>query len=124
DKLGRGDLWDGQIEPCVHQNHVFSVRSGPRLRPRYLAYLAESPLGKAYFLATGKQTTNLASINKSQLRAFPLPLPPLDEQDSIVERLAAVRGVAERAEHEVRSLNALKSGLLQDLLTGRVRVTP
>ena len=26
DKLGRGHIWDGSIEPCVHQNHVFAVR--------------------------------------------------------------------------------------------------
>jgi len=24
DKLGRGAVWEGQIEDCVHQNHVFS----------------------------------------------------------------------------------------------------
>lgn len=123
DKLGRGDVWAGQIEPCVHQNHVFSVRCGPRLCPRYLSYLAESPHGKTYFLAIGKQTTNLASINKTQLRAFPVPLPSGDEQDRIVERLDSVRAVVDEAKSEVRRLEALKAGLLQDLLTGKVRVS-
>jgi type I restriction enzyme S subunit len=27
DKLGRGTVWEGQIKPCLHQNHVFRVRS-------------------------------------------------------------------------------------------------
>jgi len=26
DKLGRGHVWDGSIDPCIHQNHVFAVR--------------------------------------------------------------------------------------------------
>src|SRR5581483_2740257 len=26
DKLGRGWVWDGQIEECIHQNHVFRAR--------------------------------------------------------------------------------------------------
>ena len=26
DKLGRGTVWQGEIEPCLHQNHVFAVR--------------------------------------------------------------------------------------------------
>ena len=26
DKLGRGAIWHGQIDPCIHQNHVFAVR--------------------------------------------------------------------------------------------------
>ena len=123
DKLGRGDVWAGQIDPCVHQNHVFSVRCGPRLRPRHLSYLAESPFGKAYFLAKGKQTTNLASINKTQLQAFPVPLPSIDEQDRVVERLDSVRAVVEQARSEVGRLRTLKAGLLQDLLAGKVRVS-
>ncbi len=36
DKLGRGSIWDGQFDPCVHQNHVFVVRCGSRLSPQYL----------------------------------------------------------------------------------------
>ena len=26
DKLGRGFIWRGQIQPYVHQNHIFAVR--------------------------------------------------------------------------------------------------
>src|SRR3546814_17828054 len=26
DKLGRGTVWNGEIKPCLHQNHVFAVR--------------------------------------------------------------------------------------------------
>jgi type I restriction enzyme, S subunit len=26
DKLGRGGIWHCQINPCLHQNHVFAVR--------------------------------------------------------------------------------------------------
>ena len=25
DKLGRGAIWRGQVERCIHQNHVFRV---------------------------------------------------------------------------------------------------
>lgn len=125
DKLGRGDVWQGQIEPCVHQNHVFSVRCDQaRLRPRYLSFLAESTFGKAYFLSTGKQTTNLASINKSQLRSFPVPLPPIEEQDRIINRLEFVRTTEIANQETLGAAQQTKTGLLQDLLTGKVRVTP
>jgi type I restriction enzyme S subunit len=40
DKLGRGYLWSGQIQDCVHQNHIFAVRTDPtRLLPQFFAYL-------------------------------------------------------------------------------------
>ena len=76
DKLGRGAVWDGRIEPCLHQNHIFRVRCRPDLViPDYLAIYTASPLGRRYFLSVAKQTTNLASINSTQLRAMPVRSP-------------------------------------------------
>lgn len=73
DKLGRGDVWLGQIEPCLHQNHVFAVRPDQELMDSfYLAALAASNYGKTYFLSCAKRSTNLASINSSQIKEFPV----------------------------------------------------
>lgn len=99
DKLGRGTVWRGQIEPCLHQNHVFAVRPDPALLlPGFLAYQAASDYGRRYFQLSAKQSTNLASINSTQLKDFPILLPPLTEQHKIVEILRtwdeAIEGVA------------------------------
>lgn len=83
DKLGRAALWSGEIDTCVHQNHVFKVRSDrARIRPIYLHSLVGSAYGKTYFLRVAKKTTGIASINKTQLSAFPVVVPPhvLQEQ--------------------------------------------
>lgn len=38
DKLGRGWVWEGQIETCIHQNHVFRARPlSPEFEPRLLS---------------------------------------------------------------------------------------
>lgn len=84
DKLGRGTVWQGQIEPCLHQNHVFAVRPDSDLIDSgYLASLAASKYGRAYFFKCAKRSTNLASINSSQVKAFPVVLPPIAEQRGI-----------------------------------------
>lgn len=78
DELGRGTLWDGSVPDCIHQNHVFRVRlHDKRLTPRFLNWLVGSGRGKRYFLRSAKQTTGIASINMTQLRAFPVLTPPL-----------------------------------------------
>ena len=88
DKLGRGTVWNGEIEPCLHQNHVFAVRPNPsRLLPEFLAFQAASQYGRRYFQLSSKQSTNLASINSTQLKQFPVLLPPLPEQRKIAEIL-------------------------------------
>lgn len=107
DKLGRGTVWNGEIEPCLHQNHVFAVRPNPdRLLPQFLAYQAASQYGRRYFQLSSKQSTNLASINSTQLKQFPVLLPPLPEQRKIaeilrtwdlgVEKLEALRAAKEQ----------------------------
>lgn len=99
DKLGRGTVWNNEIESCVHQNHVFSVRTNTTiLLPEFLNILTASSYGKRYFISCSKQSTNLASINSTQLKQFPVLLPPLDLQKSIVSVLKLWDNAIEKTE--------------------------
>ena len=123
DKLGRGDVWHGQIEHCLHQNHVFAVRTDRSvILPEFYSAQASSFYGKRYFLGCAKQTTNLASINSTQLKDFPTIVPPLEEQTKIIEILYSVRKEEGLTKESLDQLEKIKRGLMQDLLTGRVRV--
>ena len=124
DKLGRGTVWQGEIPLCLHQNHIFAVR--PReeeCRSEFLAAFATSGAGKRYFLGAAKQTTNLASINSTQLKLMPLPLPSMPEQTRIVEALSVSDDAIERAKTEKHALGCQKVSVADALLTGRVRVS-
>lgn len=125
DKLGRGAVWHAEIKPCLHQNHIFAVRcDGERLLPEFLSYYGGSPAGKAYFLDAAKQTTNLASINSTQLKALPVPLPQMDEQRSVVRVISAVDERIGLERDLCRRYKIAKSSLMSLLLTGQVRVGP
>lgn len=92
DKLGRGTVWNGEIPACVHQNHIFAVRPDQvRLNPWFLAAVAKSPYGKDYFLSCAKRTSNLATINKQQVRAFLVPNYDMERQHSLVARWQSIR---------------------------------
>ena len=122
DKLGRGTIWRNELPVCLHQNHVFVVRAEPSvLDSNFLAYQTASPYGRWYFLSCAKQTTNLASINSTQLRNFPVLLPPLPEQ----RQIAAILGTWDEAIRLTADLIAAKQqrkkGLMQRLLSGEVR---
>lgn len=96
DKLGRGWIWEGQIESCIHQNHVFRIRLGDGiLPPRYLSHFANEK-GQSYFFDEGTQTTNLASISKSKVAALPVPVPPWAEAVEITRRIEEAFGWLDR----------------------------
>ena len=127
DKLGRGCVWEGQIEPCLHQNHVFAVRPNKnRLSPRYLEALLGSKYAKNYFLRTAKQTTNLASTNKTTIGRLPVLLPKVEEQDLILNKLKLDLGKTEQAlsrvHHKISLLREFRTRLIADVVTGKLDV--
>ena len=68
--------------------------------------------------------TGVPHLNLGILKAFPVPLPSLEEQSAIADYLSSTDA---RVDSELRFLKALKdlrSGLLSTLLTGAARVMP
>lgn len=123
DKLGRGDVWLGQVSPCLHQNHVFAVRPNQsKMDSFFLAALAASNYGKTYFLSCAKRSTNLASINSTQIKEFPVILPPLPEQKKIAQILSTWDKAITTAEQLLANSQQQKKALMQQLLTGKKRL--
>lgn len=104
DKLGRGAMWSSEIAECIHQNHIFRVRLSEAYSPRFFECYLRTPMVKTYFLGCAKKTTNLASINMSQLKALPTPKEPLDRQMHFVmavQKIEAQRQVVIRQQLEL-----------------------
>lgn len=128
DKLGRGTLWRGEIPHCLHQNHLFAVRCFlHKLKPMFLAYVTTAKYGRDYFEATGKKTTNLACTNATKVGQFPIPLPPLAEQEAIcahlVEKLGKMDTLIATIESQIGTLNAYRKSLIHECVTGQRRIT-
>jgi type I restriction enzyme S subunit len=119
DKLGRGALWSGEIGKCIHQNHIFRVRTvSPQILPVFLSALTASEYGKAYFFSVAKKTTGIASINKRQLSAFPVVIPPLDIQKRFTEALNALSECGKSQATTTATLETLFQTLLHRAFDG------
>jgi len=123
DKLGRGFIWNGEVPECVHQNHIFAVRPDlSRLSSDFIAYQTQSPYGKQYFLSVAHKTTNLACINTSKLKGFPILVPTAGEQREIVMILQLVDQRRSVAANTLAALRSLFRTLLHQLMTAQIRV--
>ncbi|MCG7870981.1 MAG: restriction endonuclease subunit S [Candidatus Thiodiazotropha lotti] len=119
DKLGRGYVWHGEIENCIHQNHIFSVRIHDQgvVNPLFLSAVIASQRGKRYFLKVGKQTTGIATINKTVLSEFVPIIPPFDQQMKYVAVVKKVQGI--KGQHELANMHLFES-LSQKAFTGQL----
>ncbi len=127
DKLGRGCVWHGEIEPCLHQNHVFAVQTNETvLLPDFLEYLTASNVGRSYFDVTAIKTTNLACTSSSKVLAFTIPLPPIEEQIEIVsyikKRSLELNKLIMKKELLVQELERYKKSLIYEVVTGKREV--
>ena len=88
DKVGRGHIWSDEIEGVIHQNHLFAIRTDPeKLLPEFFNYMKSSFIGIKFFLGIAQQTTNLATINSSQVKKFPCVFPSIERQKELIKYL-------------------------------------
>ena len=92
------------------------------LAPDYLVWLLQSPLLLNQLLVRAN-TTAQANIGKAEMAKALVPVPSsTNEQREVSDRLSVIESFERRAEASALTLDTLKAGLLQDLLTGKVRV--
>lgn len=110
DKVGRTAIWRGDVANCLHQNHVFKARvPSKQLLNEWVELVFNSGVGRNYFAGASKQTTNLASINMTQLRSFALPIPPLDEQQRILSALSKLTAHCKEWRRQLERKQALSA---------------
>ena len=122
DKVGRTAIWQAEIPDCIHQNHIFRARLiAEELRPEWYMLYLNSPIGRRYFESAAKQTTNLASINATELRECPIPIPPIAEQHRIVAKVDELMRWCDQLEEHLTTARTTASHLLdatiQQILT-------
>lgn len=115
DKLGRGWVWEGQIEECIHQNHVFRARLQEEFDPYFVSTHANT-WGRAWFEEHGRQTTNLASINLGTLKQLPVPAPPRAEQEAVVVELRKTDDARQRLTTSIEQARKRAASLRRSIL--------
>ena len=126
-KLGRGDVWSEDETDFIFQNHLFRVRIKDRKKylPSFLNALTGSDFGRAYFLKQAKQTTGIASINSRQMKAFPIPMVPMEEQAAFELEIKALKAMRVKLQHHsLPELETLFQSLLQRAFHGDLTIDP
>lgn len=117
DKVGRTAIWADELPYVAHQNHVFKARiflaeQSELWLERYL----NGPVARQYFAKSSKQTTNLASINKTQLRGCLIAIPPAEEKERIVTKVDELMTLCDQLEQQTEASLSAHTTLVENLL--------
>jgi type I restriction enzyme, S subunit len=110
-------------ESTVYECHVMRLKPNQELVvPDFLALFCQTRPARDYLMARAKQVA-MTTISQPDIQNMPIPKPDLNEQIRIVERVIKVIEIESSQKKYLEKLQSQKKGLMQDLLTGEVRVT-
>ncbi|MBW4523361.1 MAG: restriction endonuclease subunit S [Scytolyngbya sp. HA4215-MV1] len=107
----------------VYASYLIRVRTdSERLLGEYLNYFLASPLGRRQALAMANTSAGNNNISTRSLKQFWLPRPEIAEQEEIIEILNNLEDTIDATQGVLNQQIRLKRSLLQNLLTGKIRV--
>ena len=101
---------------------IIISRPSPRIRSDFLCFWINSDYGKNRVLRTQGGLAQ-QHFNVGELKALSVAVPPMAEQVSIEGILLNLRRHEHAETKTLKKARLYKTGLMQDLLTGKVRVT-
>jgi type I restriction enzyme S subunit len=93
-----------------------------KIDSEYLRYYILTDKAKKYLLDNSSGTT-MKYIGIGLILKMTCLVPPIQEQQEIAKFISNVENFIEHLENKLEKLNKIKTGLAQDLLTGKVRVS-
>lgn len=120
--VGRSAIFRGEIERCCFQNSLIRFRPFPQSSSEFFHFLFCYLRSVGYF-ANATMATTVFHLSVGRLQDFCLSVPPKLEQIRIAEILCKQDQNINIESKKYEKLILLKTGLMQDLLTGKVRVT-
>lgn len=121
----------GAIDRCAYvsenengwlfSGRLLRVRPGSLFDSRFLSYLLNHYPSRLWILNNSVGST-MKCLNTTILSELPVPIPSITEQKEISEKISSIDWLIRETVQEMEKLTRIKRGLMQDLLTGKVRV--
>lgn len=109
------------LNVCLGQRMVLIRPTPGEVLPQFLSLFLNTGVAKAaiYKLSIG---TTVTRINIEDIRKIPCVVPPMLEQERIVKFFSELAIRLSKTEQKLHAFTLTKRALMQDLLTGKVRV--
>ena len=123
-QIGRCAIWSGEVENCVHQNHIIRLRPLSGMRSTYIDVFLNSPIGQARIQNVASSTSGLYTLSVGKIRRLPIALPNAVEQDAIAGSVEELLSVIDHLEvgidAKLKTAQGLRQAILRRAFTGRL----
>ena len=121
DGVGKASIVGELDEPMTFESSILRLRTNSnRLNPYFALAFLDSFIGRKQMLAFARQAT-ISGITGEDLKAYHIPIPPLQEQRKIAAILSTWDEAIEKIDALIAAKERRKRALMQQLLTGKNR---
>ncbi len=122
--VGKTAIYKGEM-PAIFAGYLIRLhRKENLLDADYLNYYLNSEMAMEYGKTIVISSVNQANINGTKLKSYPIPCPPLQAQQAIVQKLDALSFETKKLEAVYQSiinnLEELKKSILQKAFSGEL----
>ncbi|CAM2787927.1 restriction endonuclease subunit S [Salinicoccus roseus] len=107
------------VPMATNQGFKSFICKNDELLNEFLYYLIEILKDRFKSLSSG---STFLEISKSEMESFLIQVPPIEEQKEICKRISSLDTKIQIEQQQIQKLSKIKNGLMQQLLTGKVRV--
>jgi type I restriction enzyme S subunit len=116
-EIGRCARWSGEIDHCVHQNHLIRCRPLDNDLEAFTLLYLNSSIGTAVMRRLAVTTSGLYNLSVGKIRAISMPLPPREEQQRIASRVWELMSLCDSLERALA-----KKSQAGEALAGTTRI--
>ena len=120
--VGKSAVWNNQLPKAVFDNNINRIRFYDSVNSSFVCLQLTYGSGKKKIHAASSGTTSVSAIYWKNLQKINLFLPSLPEQEKIAAVLSAADEEISTLEKQLAAYKQQKLGLMQQLLTGRIRI--
>lgn len=124
EQIGRVAIWNGTINPCVHQNHIIKARASGCLNIKTVLYFLLSHQGRNFIKKEAASTSGLYTLSLSKVENLKIPLSSIEEQNQIVQEIESRLSICDRLEatitENLQRAEALRQSILKQAFAGKL----
>ncbi|HFC9432531.1 hypothetical protein BC355_17745 [Vibrio cholerae] len=115
-EIGRCAIWSGEVQDCLHQNHLIKCRPLSLDLSSWVLQTLNSSFGIAVMKSLAVTSSGLYNLSVGKIRSIAFPLPPLKEQHRIVAKVDGLMALCDQLKSRLQTSQQTQLALAEALV--------
>ena len=121
--VGKSAVFEDLCGDWVYASYLIRIRvDSKKAIPSYVNAVINSRIGRSYVYRTARRAIGMVNINAQEIKKLPLPLPPMNVQQEVVDRMEETEPLVDELSKIIQSsdISTLRQSVLHKAFAGEL----